>query len=69
MTIERDNETIIIKLDASLVNIETVQGIARYLRLMESNAKNQGTQKQVDELLKESHQNWLKENSERISRL
>ena len=69
MTIERNENNIIITLDASLVGIETVQKWADYFRLIESNAKNQGTQEQADELARESHQNWLKENQYRLSSL
>jgi hypothetical protein len=69
MIIERDNNNIIIKLDASLVGIETVQKWADYFRLIESNAKNQGNEQQVNELVQASHQNWLMENQDRISKL
>ena len=69
MIIERDNNNIIIKLDASLVGIETVQKWADYFRLIESNAKNQGNEEQVNELVQASHQNWLMENQDRISKL
>lgn len=69
MVIERDSNTITIKLNASLIDIEAVQKFADYLGLLESNAQNQGTQEQADELAQESHQNWLIENRDRINKL
>jgi hypothetical protein len=69
MVIERDNETITIKLNASLIDIETVQKFADYFGLLESNAQNKGTQEQADELAREVHQNWLIENRDRINKL
>jgi len=69
MVIERDSDTIIIKLNASLIDMETIQKFADYFRLLESNAQNQGTQEDADELACESHQNWLAENQGQIAKL
>jgi len=69
MVIERDNQNIIIKLDASLIDIETVQKFAGYFRVLESNAKNQGTVEQAESLASEAHRDWLKDNQERLSKI
>lgn len=66
MTIERDKQDIVIRLDASLIDIAEVQKFADYFRLIESNAKNQGTEEQAAELARESHKDWLKENAHRF---
>lgn len=66
MVIERDNNIITIKLDASLIGIETVQKFADYFRAVESNAKNGGTQEEADELARESQKGWWKENRDRF---
>ena len=52
MVIERDNENIIITVNASLLSqhgMQEVQQFADYMRVLESNARNQGIQEQVDE--------------------
>ena len=69
MIVERENENIIIKVNPSLVGMAEIQRTIDFFRLLESNAKNQGTKEQVDELSRESHQNWLKENQHRIANL
>jgi len=66
MIIERDKEDIVIRLNASLIDIEEVQKFADYFRVLESNAKNQGTQEQANELARESQKNWWKENRQRF---
>ena len=66
MIIERDKEDIVIRLNASLIDIEEVQKFADYFRVLESNAKNQGTQDQANELARESQKNWWKENRQRF---
>lgn len=69
MTIERDNENIIIKIDASLVDIDTVQQFIDYFRLLESNAQNKGSQQDADDLALEIHKNRLTENRRRVDLL
>ncbi|MES2808375.1 MAG: hypothetical protein V4619_07105 [Bacteroidota bacterium] len=69
MVIERDSDTITFKVDASLVDMDTVQKVADYFKTLESNAQNLGTQEQADELARESHSTWLKDNRERINNL
>lgn len=69
MVIERDNENIIIKIKASLLGahgMQEVQQFADYVRVLESNAKNQGTQEQADALAEEINRNWWAENKQRF---
>ncbi len=68
MIIERDKQDIVIRLNASLIDIEEVQKFADYFRLIESNAQNQGTEEQAAELARESHKDWLKENAYRFNK-
>ncbi len=67
MLIERDSKNIIIKLDASLIDIEEVQKFADYFRLLESNAENKGSEEEAAELAMLSHQHWLQENQHRLT--
>jgi hypothetical protein len=69
MVIERNSDTITIRLNASLIDMETVQKFVDYFGLLESNAQNKGTQEHADELAYESHKNWLVENQDRINKL
>lgn len=62
MVIERDNNTIVIKLDATLVDINDVQRFADYFRVIESNAKNKGTEEQAAALADEIDKKWWAEN-------
>jgi hypothetical protein len=69
MVIERDNENVIITLNVSLLGtlgMKEVQQFADYFRLLESNAQNQGTQEQVDELAREVNKKWWSENKHRF---
>ena len=69
MVIERDNENIIITVNASLLGrrgMQEVKQFADYMRLLESNAKNQGTQEQADALAEEINRNWWAENKHRF---
>jgi hypothetical protein len=69
MVIERDNENVIIKLNASLLGtlgMKEIQQFADYFRLLESNAQNQGTQDQVDEFAHEVNKKWWDENKHRF---
>ena len=66
MIIERDNENLIIKVNSSLIGMDEIQKTIDYLRILESNAKNQGTQEQADELAREINKNWWAENKHRF---
>jgi hypothetical protein len=66
MAIERDNENLIIKVNPSLVGMDEIQKTIDYLRILESNAKNQGTREQADELAREINKNWWAENKHRF---
>ena len=68
MVIERDKQDIVIRLNASYINIEEVQKFADYFRALESNAQNEGTEEQAAELARESHNEWLKENLHRFEK-
>ncbi len=66
MVIERDNENVIIKIDASLIGMDEVQKTIDYLRILESNAQNKGTQEEADELAREINKDWWDENKHRF---
>ncbi len=66
MTIERDKEDIVIRLNASLVDIDEVQKFADYFRLIESNALNKGNDEEAAQLARESQKGWWKENRHRF---
>jgi hypothetical protein len=46
--------------------MDEIQKTIDYLRILESNAKNQGTQQQADELAREINKNWWTENKHRF---
>ncbi|MHA4736932.1 hypothetical protein [Dyadobacter sp. MSC1_007] len=66
MVIERQNEDIVIRLNASLINMEEVQKLTSYFRFLESNAKNQGTEEEATELAREVQRMWWAENRSRF---
>jgi hypothetical protein len=66
MIIERDKEDIVIRLNASLVDIDEVQKFADYFRLIESNAMNKGTEEEAAQLARESQKGWWEENRHRF---
>jgi hypothetical protein len=66
MVIERDKNTIVIKIDATLVDINEVQKFADYFRVIESNAKNKGTAEQAAALADEIDKKWWVENKHRF---
>lgn len=66
MVIERDNENVIIKINPALVGMDVIQKTIDYLRILESNAQNQGTQEQADELASEINKTWWAENKHRF---
>lgn len=68
MQIERQNEDIVIRLNASLIDMEEVQRLTSYFRFLESNAKNQGTEEQAAELAREVHSAWWAKNRSRFTK-
>ena len=58
MIVERKKNEVVIRLDASLIDIKEVQAFADYFRFIESNAKNKGTQDQATELAREVQKGW-----------
>ena len=66
MVIERQNNEIIIRLPASLLDIREVQRLVDYFRFMESNSQNQGTEAQAAELAREVDTKWWKDNKHRF---
>lgn len=68
MVIERDKDNIVIRLNASLISMDEVQKFADYFRVLESNAQNKGREDEATELARESHNDWLKENSHRFTK-
>ncbi len=66
MLVEQNNDKILIEVDASLFSLEEMQKFTNYLRSVESNAKNQGTQEQADELARESQKDWWTQNRQRF---
>ncbi|HWV32288.1 MAG TPA: hypothetical protein VN038_21650 [Dyadobacter sp.] len=66
MVIERQNEDIVIRLNASLIDMEEVQKLTSYFRFIESNAQNNGTEEQAAELAREVHSAWWAKNRSRF---
>lgn len=66
MVVERQNEDIVIRLNAALVDIRDVQHLVDPFRFIESVAKNQGTEEQAAELAREAEANWWKRNKQRF---
>lgn len=65
MVIERQDQDIIIRLNAASVDMREVQKVVDYFRFMESNAKNRGTEAQAAQLARDAHAQWWAENKER----
>ena len=66
MLIERQNDEIVIRLPASLLDIREIQRLVDYFRFVESNAKNQGTEEEAAGLAREVEATWWKENKHRF---
>jgi len=66
MVIERENENVIIKVNPALIGMDEIQKVIDYFHILESNAQNQGTQEQADELARESQKGWWKGNRDRF---
>jgi hypothetical protein len=66
MVIECDNENVIIKIDPSLIGMDEVQKTIDYLRILESNAQNKGTQEEAAALAREINKGWWDDNKHRF---
>lgn len=62
MVVERENENVIIKVNPALIGMDEMQKTIDYLRILESNAQNQGTQEEADELAREINKGWWDKN-------
>lgn len=65
MVIERQNQDIIFRLNGSL-DIRAAQKLVDYFNLMESIAKNQGTEEQATGLAREVDKAWWAKNRSRF---
>lgn len=65
MVIERQNQDIVFRLNGSL-DIRAAQKLVDYFNLMESIAKNQGTEEQAAELAREVDKAWWAKNRSRF---
>ena len=66
MVIERDNENIVIRLNAYLISLEQVQKFADYFRVLEYSAQSQGTEEEAAALADEIDKKWWKDNKHRF---
>lgn len=66
MTIERQNDEVVIRLPAALLTIREIQGLVDYFRFVESNSQNQGSEEQATALAREVDANWWQENKYRF---
>jgi hypothetical protein len=66
MTIERNNQDIVIRLDAALFDIGDVQKLINHFRFVESNARNNGTEEQATALAREVETSWWAENRQKF---
>lgn len=67
MQIERTDKEIVIRL-ASGTDLTGLQRILDYLKFREIASKSKATQKQIDELAKESKQSWWENNKDKFLR-
>lgn len=66
MTIERTNQDIVIRLDATLFDAGYVEKLINHFRFIESNAQNKGTEEQAAELAREVEKSWWAENRQKF---
>ncbi|HWZ02881.1 MAG TPA: hypothetical protein VNX40_04665 [Mucilaginibacter sp.] len=66
MIIERDNDNIVIRLNAKLISLEEVQKFADYFRVLESNSLNKGTEEEAAALADEVDKKWWTKNKSRF---
>ncbi|WP_373514490.1 hypothetical protein [Persicitalea sp.] len=64
-TIIRQNKNIIIEASDS-IDMEAVQKVIDYINILETTAKNQGTEEQAAELARETEANWWRDNKSRF---
>ena len=66
MTIKRENQDIVIRLDGSALNLPDIERIVESLRFAESVSKNKGTEEEAAQLARKSESNWWKSNKHRF---
>ena len=62
MIVERNEQDIVIRLDARLFDMGDVQRMINYFRFVESNAVNRGAESDATDLAREVEQAWWAEN-------
>ncbi|MCF0055562.1 hypothetical protein [Dyadobacter sp. CY356] len=62
MTIERNDQDIVIRLNAALFDINDVQKLINHFHFVESNAQNRGTEENAAKLAHEVETSWWAEN-------
>ncbi len=65
MTIERQNQDIIIKASSS-INMNAIQKLVDYINVLEIVSENKGTEEQALELSRETNRNWWSQNRGRF---
>lgn len=65
MTIERNQNEVIIKVPAS-IGIEEVQGLIDYLTYKIAVSKSKAKQSAIDELAREANKNWWERNKDKL---
>jgi hypothetical protein len=58
MTIKRENQDIVIRLDGSALNLPDIERIVESLRFTESVSKNEGTEEEAAQLARQSESSW-----------
>lgn len=66
MTIKRENQEIVIRLESSSLNLPDIERIIESLRFAESVSKNKGNEEQASRLARESENAWWQENKSRF---
>lgn len=65
MVVEQQNQDLVIRIPRP-VDMRAAQKLLDYFSLMESIAKNQGTEEQAAELAREAHKSWWSANRDRF---
>lgn len=65
MVVEQQNKDLVIRIPRP-VDMRAAQKLLDYFGLMESIAKNQGTEEQATELAREAQKNWWAKNRSRF---
>lgn len=66
MFVERQNQDVVIRLNASLIDIREIQRFVDYVGFLESNAKNQGSEEEATQLARETDFTWWQANKHRF---